>query len=69
MRNYHKMVNTASHDGFEFDYNHNVIFYAGKVIRLSPHEAERFTAYLRPLVETMQGRERQAVAYLWAVKR
>ena len=40
MRNYHKMVNTASHDGFEFDYNHNVIFYAGKVIRLSPHEAD-----------------------------
>ncbi len=40
MRNYHKMVNTASHDGFEFDYNHNVIFYGGKVIRLSPHEAD-----------------------------
>jgi arsenite methyltransferase len=36
---------------------------------LSPHEAEQFTAYLRPLVETMQGYERQAVAYLWAVKR
>jgi SAM-dependent methyltransferase len=36
---------------------------------LSPQEAERFTAYLRPLVETMQGHERQAVAYLWAVKR
>jgi ubiquinone/menaquinone biosynthesis C-methylase UbiE len=36
---------------------------------LSPHEAERFTAYLRPLVETVQGYERQAVAYLWAVKR
>src|SRR5277367_4415372 len=40
MRNYHKMVNAASHDGFEFDYNHNVIFYGGKVIRLSPHEAD-----------------------------
>jgi DNA-binding winged helix-turn-helix (wHTH) protein len=40
MRNYHKMVNTASHDGFEFDYNHNVIFFGGKVIRLSPHEAD-----------------------------
>jgi len=40
MRNYHKMVNIASHDGFEFDYNHNVIFYGGKVIRLSPHEAD-----------------------------
>ena len=36
---------------------------------LSPHEAERFTAYLRPLVETVQGYERQAVASLWAVKR
>ena len=40
MRNYHKMVNAASHDGFEFDYNHNVIFFCGKVIRLSPHEAD-----------------------------
>jgi ubiquinone/menaquinone biosynthesis C-methylase UbiE len=36
---------------------------------LSPQEAEQFTAYLRPLVETMQGYERQALAYLWAVKR
>ncbi len=36
---------------------------------LSPQEAERFTAYLHPLVETVQGYERQAVAYLWAVKR
>ena len=36
---------------------------------LLPHEVEQFTAYLRPLVETMQGYERQAVAYLWAVKR
>jgi ubiquinone/menaquinone biosynthesis C-methylase UbiE len=36
---------------------------------LSPHEVEQFTAYLRPLVETTQGNERQAVAYLWAVKR
>ena len=40
MRNYHKMVNTASHDGFEFDYNHNVIFFDSRVIRLSPHEAD-----------------------------
>jgi len=36
---------------------------------LSPQEAEQFTAYLRPLVETMQGYERQAVAYLWATRR
>jgi arsenite methyltransferase len=35
---------------------------------LPPDEAEQFIAYLRPLVETMHGRERQAVAYLWAVK-
>lgn len=35
---------------------------------LSPQEAELLTTYLRPLVETMQGRERQALAYLWAVK-
>jgi hypothetical protein len=35
---------------------------------LTPDEAEQFIAYLRPLVETMHGRERQAVAYLWAVK-
>jgi len=34
------MVSTVSHDGFEFDYNHNVIFFGGKVIRLSPHEAD-----------------------------
>ena len=36
---------------------------------LSPQEAEQFTAYMRPLVETTQGYERQAVAYLWAPKR
>ncbi len=36
---------------------------------LSAQEAEQFTAYLRPLVETMQCYERQAVAYLWAAKR
>jgi len=35
---------------------------------LMPDEAEQFTAYLRPLVETMHGRQRQALAYLWAVK-
>jgi ubiquinone/menaquinone biosynthesis C-methylase UbiE len=36
---------------------------------LSPQEAEQFTSYLHPLVETMQGYERQALAYLWALKR
>lgn len=35
---------------------------------LTPDEAEQFTTYLRPLIETMHGREREAVAYLWAVK-
>jgi ubiquinone/menaquinone biosynthesis C-methylase UbiE len=35
---------------------------------LIPVEAEQFIAYLRPLVETMHGRERQALIYLWAVK-
>jgi arsenite methyltransferase len=35
---------------------------------LTAHEAEQFTTYLRPLVETNQRREREAVAYLWAVK-
>jgi DNA-binding winged helix-turn-helix (wHTH) protein len=36
----HNMVNAAHHDGFEFDYNHNVIFFSGKVIKLSPHESD-----------------------------
>jgi hypothetical protein len=35
---------------------------------LTPDEAEQFIAYLRPLVETMYGRKREAWAYLWAVK-
>lgn len=35
---------------------------------LSPQEAEQFTAHLRPLVETRQCRERQAVACLRAAK-
>ena len=35
---------------------------------LTPDEVEQFTAYLRPLVETMHGKERQALTYLWAVK-
>jgi DNA-binding winged helix-turn-helix (wHTH) protein len=35
-----KMTYTAQHDGFEFDYNHNVIFFGGKVIKLSPHESD-----------------------------
>ncbi len=35
---------------------------------LTPEEAERFTAYLRPLVEQGRGTWRMALAYLWAVK-
>ena len=36
---------------------------------LTPEEAERFVAHLRPLVEEGRGTERRAVARLWAVKR
>lgn len=35
---------------------------------LTPDEAEQFTSYLQPLVETTSGKEREAVAYLWAEK-
>lgn len=35
-----RLVEKASHQGFEFNYNHNVIFFRGKVIHLSPHEAD-----------------------------
>ena len=35
---------------------------------LTPGEAETFSSYLRPLVESRQGVRRTAVAYLWAVK-
>jgi hypothetical protein len=35
---------------------------------LTPGEAETFSSYLRPLVESKQGIHRSAVAYLWAVK-
>jgi DNA-binding winged helix-turn-helix (wHTH) protein len=40
MENHHKITSLANHNGFEFDYNHNVIFFGGKVIRLSPHESD-----------------------------
>jgi len=40
VENLHKITNIPKHDGFEFDYNHNVICFGGKVIRLSPHEAD-----------------------------
>ena len=35
---------------------------------LTPDEAEKFVNHLRPLVESKQGVDRSAVAYLWAVK-
>lgn len=35
---------------------------------LTPIEIEKFSNYLRPLVESGQGTHRLAVAYLWAVK-
>jgi ubiquinone/menaquinone biosynthesis C-methylase UbiE len=35
---------------------------------LTPGEAEKFVNHLRPLVESKQGVDRSAVAYLWAVK-
>jgi arsenite methyltransferase len=35
---------------------------------LTPGEAEKFANHLRPLVESKQGVNRSAVAYLWAVK-
>ncbi len=36
----HALVEEAEHKGFEFDYNRNVIFHDGQVIRLTPHEAD-----------------------------
>ncbi len=36
---------------------------------LTPEEANRFTAHLRPLVEVGQGTTRWAATYLWAQKR
>ncbi|MCI0554749.1 MAG: methyltransferase domain-containing protein [Anaerolineae bacterium] len=35
---------------------------------LTPDETERFTAHLRPLVDSKQGTTRSALAYLWASK-
>ena len=35
---------------------------------LTPTEAERFEAHLRPMVEAGLGELRQAAAHLWAVK-
>jgi len=35
-----RLVQKASHSDFEFDYSHNVVFFEGDVIHLSPHEAD-----------------------------
>jgi len=35
-----RIVQSASHPDFEFDYNHNVILHKGLVINLSPHESD-----------------------------
>jgi hypothetical protein len=35
---------------------------------LTPEEAARFEAHLRPIVENGVGQMRSAVAYMWAVK-
>jgi DNA-binding winged helix-turn-helix (wHTH) protein len=34
------LVNAVEHDGFEFDYEHNTIFFYGNIITLSPHESD-----------------------------
>lgn len=35
-----RLAENASHKDFEFDYNHNVVYFKGKAIHLSPHEAD-----------------------------
>lgn len=35
-----RLAEKASHQGFEFDYNHNVVYFKGEGIHLSPHEAD-----------------------------
>ena len=35
---------------------------------LTPDEADRFAAHLRPLVEQGHGHQRTAVSYLWATR-
>jgi len=40
MRNDNQLRDEAGYKGFEFDYNRNVIFDHGQVIRLAPHESD-----------------------------
>ncbi|MDB5394099.1 MAG: Transcriptional regulatory protein terminal [Rhodospirillales bacterium] len=35
-----KIVDSAAHGGFEFDYNHNTIFFNWTIIHLTPHESD-----------------------------
>lgn len=35
-----RLAEKASHQDFEFDYNHNVVYFKGRAIHLSPHEAD-----------------------------
>lgn len=35
-----KIIETVEHKNFEFDYFRNVIFYRGRIIHLTPHEAD-----------------------------
>ena len=37
MRTHHRTIRTADHDGFEFDYNHNTIYFDGGVIAPGVH--------------------------------
>jgi DNA-binding winged helix-turn-helix (wHTH) protein len=40
MRNENQLLDEAGYKGFEFDYNRNIIFDHGQVIRLAPHESD-----------------------------
>jgi DNA-binding winged helix-turn-helix (wHTH) protein len=46
MRTRQRIATTPSHQGFEFDYSHNVVFFNGAGIHLSPHEADIFQILL-----------------------
>ncbi len=35
-----RLAERPSHEDFEFDYTHNVIYFKGAAIRLTPHEAD-----------------------------
>jgi DNA-binding winged helix-turn-helix (wHTH) protein len=40
MHSHRRTVKAADHDGFEFDYNRNTIYFGGDGIALSPHESD-----------------------------